>query len=290
MTRRPLRTAALALGSLLLLTGCGGTATNGATVSSGDQQGPLVIGSDNSTESRIVAALYEQLLTAAGEHVTTALTPFAGPADSARAVVRGEIGLTPAYETTLLRAMPRSGPRTDNMTLALSMALPPGVVALSPARAERGVVLAVTKALAGHHTLHALPDLRRAGTRLTLGGPAAGDPDAPTPAALTKAYGVTFTTAPKATTPDVLVLRGTDPVIARRDLVVLADPAAVVPPEHVVPLADAASADRTARDTLARLGARLTTSELAALTARVEAGQAPAEAAGAWLRSTGLLR
>ncbi|WP_306102545.1 glycine betaine ABC transporter substrate-binding protein, partial [Streptomyces acidiscabies] len=123
-----------------------------------------------------------------------------------------------------------------------------------------------------------------------LGGPAAGDPDAPTPAALTKAYGVTFTTAPKGTTPDVLDLRGTDPVIARRDLVVLADPAAVVPPEHVVPLADAASADRTARDTLARLGTRLTTPELAALTARVEAGQAPAEAAGAWLRSTGLLR
>jgi osmoprotectant transport system substrate-binding protein len=288
MTRRPLRTAALALCSLLL-TGCGGTATDGTTASSADHQGPLVIGSDNSTESRIVAALYEQLLTAAGEQVTTALTPFAGPADSARAVVSGEIGLAPAYETALLRAMPGGSTRPGDMASTLSMALPPGVVALRPARAERGVVLAVTRDLADRHTLRSLADLRRAGTRLTLGGPAAGDPDAPSPAALTKAYGVTFTKAPEGTTPDVLVLRGTDPVIARRDLAVLADPAAVLPPEHVVPLADAAGADRTARDTLARLGDRLTTTELAALTARVEAGKTPAEAAGTWLRSTGLL-
>ncbi|WP_416974264.1 glycine betaine ABC transporter substrate-binding protein [Streptomyces sp. 4F14] len=287
MTRRPPRTAALALCSLLLA-GCGGTAATGTTASSADHQGPLVIGGDNSTESRIVAALYEQLLTAAGEQVTTALTPFADPADSARAVVRGEIGLTPAYETALLRAMP-GGTRPGDMASALSTALPPGVVALRPARAERGVVLAVTRDLAHRHALRALPDLRRAGTRLTLGGPAAGDPDAPSPAALTKAYGVTFTAAPKGATADVLVLRGTDPVIARRDLAVLADPAAVVPPEHVFPLADAAGADRTARDALDRLGARLTTTELAALTARVEAGRAPAEAAGAWLRSHGLI-
>ncbi|QNP75332.1 ABC transporter substrate-binding protein [Streptomyces roseirectus] len=287
MTRRPLRTAALALCSLLLA-GCGGTAATGTTVSSGDHQGPLVIGSDNAPESRIVAALYEATLTGAGEPVQTALTPYATPADSARAVVRGEISLAPAYETALLRAMPGGGTRPGDMAATLSMALPPGVVALRPARAERGVVLAVTEELAHRHALRGLPDLRRAGARLTLGGPAAGDPDAPSPAALAKAYGVTFTTAPKAGTPDVLVLRGTDPVIARRGLVVLADPAAVVPPEHVLPLADAAGAGRTARDALGRLGARLTTTELAALTARVEAGQSPAEAAAAWLRSHGL--
>ncbi|MET7687009.1 glycine betaine ABC transporter substrate-binding protein [Streptomyces sp. NPDC005483] len=288
MSRCPrLRPAALAAFSLLLLTGCGSTVSSGTTASSADHQGPLVIGSDTSAESRIVAALYGELLTAAGEQVRPAPAPYPSAADSARAVVKGEIGLVPAYETTLLRAMPGGGKRPGDMAATLSMALPPGVVALGPARAERDVVLAVSKALARSHGVRGLPDLRRAGSRLTLGGPAVGDPDAPRPAALTKAYGVTFTALPGSGTPDVMVLHAADPVIARRHLVVLSDPKGVMPPEHVVPLADAAAVDLPARKALAHLGARLTTTELAALTARVENGGAPAAVAGAWLRSHG---
>ncbi|MFI7499576.1 glycine betaine ABC transporter substrate-binding protein [Streptomyces sp. NPDC049687] len=288
----PLRALVLALTlcSLLALSACG-TEPNGQGTTSvyADAQGPAVIGTDSSAESRVMAALYGELLTAAGVEVRTATTVYASPVDTARAVVEGEIGLAPAYESTLLRALPGGQTMPGDMAATLSMALPPGIVALPPAAAERGVVLAVTRATARRHGLSGLTDLGGTGGRLTLGGSASGDPDAPTAGTLKKAYGVTLTPADTSATADVLVLRGTDPVIARDHLVVLSDPDEVVPPEHVFPLAAAPYAGLAARKALARVNSELTTGQLAALTSSVAAGETPARAARNWLRSEGLL-
>ena len=246
-----------------------------------------MIGTDGSAESRVVAALYAELLTRAGEEVRTADTEYETAVDTAQAVVDGKISIAPAYESTLLRAMPGAQTMPGNMEATLSMALPPGIVALPPAAAQGGVVLAVTKATAERHKLHGLADLRKAGPGLTLGGSASGDPDAPSAASLKKAYGVTLTCAGTA---DVLVLRSTDPSIARDGLVVLTDPKSLVPPEHVFPLISAPAVDPDGRTALARVNTLLTTAQLAALTSSVNAGEAPGEAARTWLRSKGLLR
>ncbi|MEU9960556.1 glycine betaine ABC transporter substrate-binding protein [Streptomyces sp. NPDC050982] len=249
-----------------------------------------MIGTDGSAESRVVAALYGELLTQAGEEVRTADTEYETAVDTAQAVVDGEIGIAPAYESTLLRAMPGGQTMPGSMEATLSMALPPGVVALPPAAAQGGVVLAVTKATAERHKLRGVADLREAGPGLTLGGSASGDPDAPSAASLKKAYGVTLTSARTSGAADVLVLRSTDPAIARDGLVVLTDPKSVVPPEHVFPLISAPAVDLAGRTALARVNTLLTTVQLAALTSSVDAGETPGKAARAWLRTQGLLR
>jgi osmoprotectant transport system substrate-binding protein len=281
---------ALAACSLvLLLSGCTGASTRGTTVSAADSQGPTVIGTDRSAESRVVAALYGELLTAAGHEVRAAPTAYASAADTARAVAAGEIGLAPAYETATLRALPGGDTLPGDMAATLSMALPPGIVALPPAAAERGVVLAVTRATARRHSLHSLTDLGRTGGRLTLGGPASADPDAPSVSALKRTYGAALAPVGTSRTADVLVLRGTAPSIGEDGLVVLADPEGLIPPEHVFPLISAPCAGPTARKALAGLNARLTTDRLAALVASVEAGRAPGDVARTWLRAEGLL-
>jgi osmoprotectant transport system substrate-binding protein len=252
-----------------------------------------VIGTDSSAESRVVAALYGELLTSAGEKVERASSTYSSAIDTAQAVVDGKISIAPAYESTLLRAMPGGQTMPGNMEATLSMALPPGIVALPPAAAQGGVVLAVTGATAKRHRLRGLGDLAhlgKAGHRLTLGGSASGDPDAPPASALKKAYGVTLSPAGTSKTADVLVLRSTDPAITRDGLVVLADPKSVIPPEHVFPLISAPAVDLPGRTALARVNTLLTTAQLAALTSSVNAGQAPGKAARTWLRSKGLLR
>ncbi|MCX5049645.1 glycine betaine ABC transporter substrate-binding protein [Streptomyces sp. NBC_00474] len=285
-TRIPL--VATALAALLLLTGCAGRAQS-PDVEHADQQGPTVIGTDGSAESRVVAALYGELLTHAGQRVRVSATGYTSPSATAEAVVEGRLGLAPAYESTLLRTFPGGGALPGNMAATLSMALPVGIEALPPAAAERGIVLAVTRATARRHGLHSLADLRKAGGRLTLGGPASCDPDVPPPAFLKKAYGVTIAPAGTSATADVQVLRGTDPALTRTGLVVLADPRGVVPPEHVIPLIAAPDADPVATKALARLNPVLTTGQLAQLVSSVKAGEAPARAARSWLRARGLL-
>ncbi|WP_406465476.1 ABC transporter substrate-binding protein [Streptomyces sp. NBC_01622] len=287
------RTAALAAGSLLLLpgllSGCASANAAGTHVGYADSAGPAVIGTDGSAESRVVAALYGELLTRAGKKVRTADASYGSPVDTAQAVVDGRISIAPAYESTLLRAMPGGQTMHGNMEATLSMALPPGIVALPPAAAQGGVVLAVTRSTAGRHKLRSLADLRGAGTGLTLGGSASGHPDAPSVTALKQAYGITLTPAGTAEAADIRVLRSTDPVIARDGLVVLADPKSVVPPEHVFPLISAPAVDLAGRTALARVNTLLTTAQLAKLTASVDAGETPGKAARAWLRTKGLL-
>ncbi|MEU6350224.1 glycine betaine ABC transporter substrate-binding protein [Streptomyces sp. NPDC047072] len=290
-TRTRLRLAAAALCSLFALTACAnGTGGTAPDTEFADREGPTVIGTDTTAESRVVAALYGQLLTAAGQRVRTATTHYATPADTTEAVVEGRIGLAPAYESTVLRTLPGGGALPGNMAATLSMALPVGVTALPPAAAEGGVVLAVPGATARRHDLKDISDLGRAGGRPTLGGPASTDPDSPTPAALKKAYGVTLTSAGTSATADVLVLRSTDPVLTRDHLVVLDDPAEVIPSEHVFPLIQSPYAGLAARKALARLGPVLTTGQLALLAASVNAGEAPGKAARSWLRAKGLLK
>lgn len=278
----------------LLLTGCGrgvpGPAGGDANVVAGDDpDAAVVVGTDGSAESRVVAALYQQLLIAAGKRVTEAPASYATPADTAEAVISGTVALAPMYETALLRAFP-SQRMPDNMAASLSMALPMGTVALPPASAQRGVVVAVSQATASRYGLASLADLAKAAHGLTVGGAALRDPDTPPVPVLASEYGTTLTEAEPTRPADLQVLRSTDPVIARDALVVLDDPRHLLPPEHVFPLMNVDYADEQVRSALDRLRSILTTRELTALAAAVSSGEDPRQAAVAWLGSPKLAR
>lgn len=285
---RPRAAAVAALCSLLLLAGCGGAAKSNSSTAYADVVGPTVIGTDESAESRVVAALYGELLAGAGMEVRMASTRYSSPADTTRAVAEGRLGLAPAYETSTLRALPEGQSMPGSMAATLSMALPPGIDALPPAKAENGVVLAVPRSTARNHHLRTLADLANASGLRTLGGSASRDPDAPSPTTLQQAYGVHLTATGTSATADVLVLRATDPVLTHDGPVALTDPKGVLPPEHVFPLIGAPYAGRAACTALAGLNSRLTTAQLADLAASVKNGVQPSEAARKWLRSNGL--
>lgn len=287
---RPRIRVVAAVCSLFLLAACASQVSGNASTSDyADPRGPTVIGNDTSAESRVVAALYGALLTGAGEKVRMATTRYTSAADTTRAVVEGKLDLAPAYESTVLRALPGGQIAPGDLAATLSMALPMGIDALPPAAAQRGIVLAVGRDTARRHGLRTIADLRELGRPLTLGGPASGDPEAPSVSSLAKVYGVTFVAWGTSTATDVLVLRGTDPLIARRGLAVLADPGGVIAPEHVFPLVGAPYAGLKARKALGRVSVPLTTEELAVLTASVNAGKDPSEVARTWLRAKGLL-
>ena len=276
---------AVAAAAVLLLAGCA-SSTRGAYDASADPgQGPITIGADGSAESRVIAALYAGLLTAAGEQIRQ-VPAYATTEQSANAVVDGAVALAPAYESDLLRALPAAQRMPGNMAATLSMALPVGIDALPAASAQRGVVIAVSRATAQRYGLRSLVDLARAPGDVTLANRAGGDPDVPSATALAKAYGVTVGTSGAI---QLLVLRGTDPAISRGAVTVLADPKSVTPPEHVFPLINADYADKRTRTALARIDSALTTEQLAALTTAVSGGEAPAQAAGAWLRAQKLV-
>ncbi|WBP84938.1 glycine betaine ABC transporter substrate-binding protein [Kitasatospora cathayae] len=226
MTNRRFAAALATMVSALLLSGCAAGHQRTYTASGDPGQGPIVIGADNSAESRVVAALYEQLLTAAGEKTQMANSSYGTPADTAKAVTAGTLTLAPAYESALLHTFPGGQTLPGNMTATLSMALPPGIDALPPAAVQRGVVLAVSRATAQRYDLHGTADLAKVQGGGALGGAAAQDPDAPSAVVLTEAHGVTIS---PSSTVGVLVLRGTDPVVTGEGLTVLADPAASSP-------------------------------------------------------------
>jgi osmoprotectant transport system substrate-binding protein len=275
--------------SLLFLAACSNTAPGDASTSYADAKGPVVIGADGSSASRVVAALYGELLTDAGVNVRMATTRFSSPAATVRAVVKRKIGLAPMYESTMLRALPRAQTMPGDMAATLSIALPPGVDALPPATADNGLVLAVTPATGRKYRLHGIGDLSKANGRLTLGGSASLDTEAPSTASLHEAYGVHLTDASTSATADVLVLRGSDPLLTQDGLLVLNDPQGVLPPDHVFPLIAAPYAGPRARKALARLNARLNTAQLALLVASVDGGEAPSATAQTWLLHNNLI-
>ncbi|QNP71322.1 ABC transporter substrate-binding protein [Streptomyces roseirectus] len=135
-TTRARHALAAGFAAVLLLAGCGAAGGDGTTSVAADRPGTIVLGTDATPQSRAVAALYAAVLTAAGERVETPDAAYATPADTVRAVVAGELGLAPAYGSTLLSVLPDGQRVPGDLAATLSMALPPGTVALPPAAAD----------------------------------------------------------------------------------------------------------------------------------------------------------
>jgi osmoprotectant transport system substrate-binding protein len=271
--------------------------------------GVIGIGSFDFPESVLLADIYAGALTANGFRVR--LQPDLGSRELVDpALMSGLIQLVPEYAGSALeflslgRLSATSDAGKTNRALA-RLAAARELVAARPAGAQDANAIVVTSATAARYQLRSIADLAAAAPGLAFGGP----PECPGRSyclpGLRRAYGLRFQEfvpldaggpltlqALEAGNIDVALLFSTDPAISARHLVILADDRGLQPAENVTPL--------LRRDVVARYGARLTgllnavsarlsTSALRALDARLElGGQSPRRVAAGWLRSQGM--
>ena len=270
----------------------------------------ITIGSFDFPESVLLAEIYGQALAAA--RLPVRILPNLGPREVVdSALVDGLLQLVPEYAGsgleffTLGRQSAGSDARAANQALA-GTAAGRGLVAARPAPAQDANAIVVTAATAARYQLRSIADLARVAPRLTFGGP----PECPGRVyclpGLKRVYGLRFKAfipldaggpltlqALEAGYIGVALLFTTDPSIAARHLVVLADDRGLQPAENITPLVRRNVVARYGQRLLAvldRVSARLDTSRLRALDARVElAGRAPRLVASDWLRARGLV-
>ena len=306
--RRTAAWAACLLG-LALLASCQPGGTTPAGSGRGGQDGAVVVASFNFPESEMLAAIYALAIQHAGIPVQLLLD--LGPRELVQpALEQGLVDVVPEYLGTALTSLgphpgvPMSDPAAVRAALAGALA-PWHVQVMTPAAAQDQNGLAVTDATARRLGLHTVSDLRRAATRLTLGG-SSECPDRPyCLPGLRKVYGLSFArflpfdTEPQRVTAleegvvDVAVLDTTDGNLATGGLVLLADDRRLQPAENVVPVVTDRAMARYGKRLAAAVNAvsaQLTSKALLFLGWRIEvAGAGVVAEARGWLERHGIL-
>jgi osmoprotectant transport system substrate-binding protein len=297
------------LAAALVLTapaaGCGGGSAKPAPRGPGTGRPPVVIGSENFTEQRILGQLYVQALRAKGFRVRLKEElPNRVAAD--QALTDGQIDGYPEYVGAILdtvahdRRPPTNGRAAYRAVRAFEARR--GFVALTPTPFERANALATTAAYARGHGLHDIGGLARVG-RFALGAPPTFDTRAAGLPALRRAYGINAArfvplslgaqyaglNRGRIQVAEVLT---TDPALRTGRYVVLADPKRVFGVQNVVPVFSRtviAAEGPTFTRTLEAVSAKLTTTAMRRMIAAVEVDKrSPADVARDFLRSAGL--
>jgi osmoprotectant transport system substrate-binding protein len=298
----------------LLLTACGGNsnplseATSPQPSTSGSASGsaasaPVVVGSADFTESKILAEIYSQALKAKGVESSTKLG-IGSREIYIKALQDGSITAVPEYTGNLLLNFDTNATATtaDEVEKSLPAVLPPGLKVLKSSPAVDQDVYVVTKDFSAQQGITSLEDLKKIASTSTLGGPPELEKRAYGPPGLEKIYGAKFKAfrpyakyPPKISDLDsnkiqVATFFTTDAVISEKGYVQLQDPQSMILPQNVIPLVRADVADNaTAVGALDAVQAALTTDDLMQLDKKVDSEhQDPAQVAGEWLKSKGL--
>ena len=305
------RAAALVACSLglTLLAACQPGAAPAGGGGGGAHGGAVVVASINFPESELLAAIYGLAIRHAGIPVQLRLD--LGPRELVQPTLeQGLVDVVPEYLGTALSSLePRPGvPVSDPAAVraALARALARWhVQVMTPAAAQDQNGVVVTAATARRLGLRKVSDLRRAASRLVLGG-APECPDRPyCLPGLRKVYGLGFArflpldTEPQRVTAlregvvDVAVLDTTDGNLATGDLILLSDDRHLQPAENVVPVITGSAMARYGKrlaGAVNEVSVQLTSKELLFLDWRVEVAGAGvlAEARG-WLERHGIL-
>ena len=305
------RAAALVACSLglTLLTACQPGAAPAGGGGGGAHGGAVVVASFNFPESELLAAIYGLAIRHAGIPVQLRLD--LGPRELVQPALEQDlVDVVPEYLGTALSSLePRPGvPVSDPAAVraALARALARWhVQVMTPATAQDQNGVVVTAATARRLGLRKVSDLRRAASRLVLGG-APECPDRPyCLPGLRKVYGlgfarfVPFGTEPQRVTAlregvvDVAVLDTTDGNLATGDLILLSDDRHLQPAENVVPVITGSAIARYGNrlaSAVNAVSAQLTSKALLFLDWRIEVAGADvlAEARG-WLERHGIL-
>jgi osmoprotectant transport system substrate-binding protein len=309
--KRPFIGVGLALAALVLAA-CGGnsnplgeasSAQPSASASSGAASAPIVVGSADFTESKILAEIYSQALKAKGVESSTKLG-IGSREIYIKALQDQSISAVPEYTGNLLLNFDQNATATtaEEVEKALPSALPDDLKILKPSAAVDQDVYVVTKDFSTKNGISSLEDLKKIASASTLGGPPELEKRAYGPPGLEKIYGAKFKAfvpypkyPPKISDLDhnkiqVATFFTTDAVISEKGYVELEDPQSMILPQNVIPLvrSDVAS-NETAVTALNAVQAALTTDDLVQLDKKVDEGhQDPSQVAGEWLKSKSL--
>jgi osmoprotectant transport system substrate-binding protein len=280
-------------------------ASSGANpLGGGASSGSVVIGSANFPENEVLAEVYALALAKAGVKVTTKLNIGAREVYYPQ-VQRGALTIIPEYNGTLLTVevdKTSAAKSTAEVDAALAAKLPPALTVLSPAPAQDSDSITVTQATAARYHLKSIADLGPAAAKLVLGGPPEFKTRTDGVIGLKSIYGLTFKsfdpldesgpitlsalTSGKVQAADVFT---TTPQIITDKLVSLTDPKFNFAAQNVIPLVYKPALTPTISSTLNAVDAKLTTSALLALDAKVITDKEDyTTAAQDWLQSVGL--
>jgi osmoprotectant transport system substrate-binding protein len=271
---------------------------------------PIVIGSFDFSESRILAEVFGQALEDRGYPITR-LENVASREVMEPALEQGFVDFVPEYQGTALtflglgRDTPAVGTRETHRKLAEILGHK-GIAVLDYAPAENKNEVVVTQATAYRYRLKNITDLRAVASQLVIGGP----PECPARPlcldGLRDTYGLRFkefrpldaggpltVAALEGGEIDVGILFTTSPAIPIRRLTVLEDNRNLQPSENIVPVVrkEVAESHGSGFTKLVNsISERLSTDTLRRLNQRVEVGgEAPAAVANRWLLLQGLI-
>jgi osmoprotectant transport system substrate-binding protein len=272
---------------------------------------PIVVGSLDFSESRIVAEVYVLALEDAGYPVQR-LSNVASREIIEPALEQGFVDFVPEYQGTVLSFLElnrvAAGPRARTTQRRLARVFEKrGVEVLDYAPGENKNEVVVTRETAERYDLETISDLRGPARELVFGGP----PECPARplclAGLEQTYGLEFESfrpldvggtltvaALEGGEVDVALLFTTNPEIVAKDFVVLEDDLGLQPSEHLVPVVREEISEAYGREfasVVNTVSRHFSTAALRALNAEVEIeGEDPATAAREWLEEEGLVR
>jgi osmoprotectant transport system substrate-binding protein len=297
------------LGLALMLAACGGTnnplgeASPPQPSESAQASAPVVVGSADFTESKILAEIYTQALKAKGVESSTKLG-IGSREIYIKALQDQSISAVPEYTGNLLLHFDPNATATTaaEVEKALPDVLPSDLKLLNSSDAVDQDVYVVTKEFSAQHGISSLEDLKKIASTSTLGGPPELGERAYGPPGLEKIYGAKFKAfvpypkyPPKISDLDnnkiqVATFFTTDAILAEKGYLLLDDPQSMILPQNVIPLVRSDVADNpTAVAALDAVQAALSTSDLMQLNKKVDSErQDPAQVAGEWLTSQSL--
>jgi osmoprotectant transport system substrate-binding protein len=303
--KRTLAGLVTAVTAALTLTACGGSTDPLANNATG-QPAPtdtIIVGSADFTESRLLAEIYAQALSAKGVKVDKKLgigsreAYFPGIKD-------GSIDLIPEYSGVLLQYLDKTATATDpgEVYAALKKALPPELTVLDKASAEDKDAVVVTKETAAKYNATSIGDIAAKSGEIVFGGPPEFQQRPDGIPGLKQRYGLNFkeykSLAPGAITTKAMLdgtiqaadIFTTDSSIAANGFVVLADPKNNFAAQNVVPVINTKKASDTVKKVLNAIAAKLDTKTLLDLNGKLDAPDKPdpSKVAGDWLKTAGI--
>lgn len=298
-------TVALLAVAVAAVSGCGSSDPLGGGTVSGDLKS-VVVGSADFPESKIVAEIYAQALSANG--FTVGRQFGIGSRETYVPALRDHsIDLIPEYTGNLLQYFNPKNTLTeaDRVELALHRALPGDLSILTPAPATDTDTVTVTAATAQKWKLRGIGDLTPHDDQVKFGAPSEFANRGQGLPGLKAKYGLdikpdNFVAISDGGGPATVraLLDGTvtaanifstSPAIPQHGFVVLDDPKSNFLPGNVVPLVSTQKASDPLKKVLDAVSATLTTAGLSAMNAAVSgnAGVDPEQAAREWLRDKG---
>lgn len=278
-----------------LLTGC-----------SQKSDGGVVVGSNNFTESILLADIYGEALKAQGIKVT--YKPNIGSRETTYKLLQnGSVSVLPEYNGALLAYLDRkAAPKTvEETTSAIKGKLDAKLTVLEPAPAQNkdSVTVNADTALKYHLTkASSIADLKGVAKDLVIGASPEFQARQQGLKGLTSVYGLDFKSfkaldaggpltqeALKKNAVQVADIFTTDPTIAKEQFVVLQDPQNLFGFENVLPLVHKGDLPKKGIDALNAVSAKLDTTTLLDLDTQVQTQHKdPLDVAKAWLRTAGL--